>query len=212
MKYESRRLAESGILLALAVILSFLVIFEFPWGGSVTVLSMLPLIILSYRHGVKWGLFCGLVYSVLQMLTGIKTISQFALPGESQMIWYKLIIMCLLDYVIAYTCLGFGGLFRKKKPTVALLLGSLTACSLRYLSHLLSGAIFFGSYAEWFFTEVFPSSTVLNTFSGFPLAFLYSVCYNGCYMLPEIILTSIVAFAVGKFPAIKEKCLDIPTE
>lgn len=208
MKYESRRLAESGILLALAVILSFLVLFEFPWGGSVTVLSMLPVIIISYRHGVKWGLFCGGAYSVLQMLTGIKTVAQFVLPGEAQMVWYKVIIMCLLDYVVAYTVLGFGGLFRKKKPYIALFTGAITAGFLRYLAHTVSGAIFFGSYAEWFFTDVFPSSTVLETFSGFPLALLYSVCYNGCYMIPEIIITSLAALAVGKLPAIKKNCLD----
>lgn len=207
MKYESRRLAESGILLALAVILSFLVLFEFPWGGSVTVLSMLPVIIISYRHGVKWGLFCGGAYSVLQMLTGIKTVAQFVLPGEAQMVWYKVIIMCLLDYVVAYTVLGFGGLFRKKKPHIALFTGTITAGFLRYIAHTVSGAIFFGSYAEWFFTDVFPSSTVLETFSGFPLALLYSVCYNGCYMIPEIIITSLAALAVGKLPAIKKNCL-----
>lgn len=207
MKYESRRLAESGILLALAVILSFLVLFEFPWGGSVTVLSMLPVIIISYRHGVKWGLFCGGAYSVLQMLTGIKTVAQFVLPGDAQMVWYKVIIMCLLDYVAAYTVLGLGGLFRKKKPYIALFTGAITAGFLRYLAHIVSGAIFFGSYAEWFFTDVFPSNTVLETFSGFPLALLYSVCYNGCYMIPEIIITSLAALAVGKLPAIKKNCL-----
>ncbi len=208
MKYESRRLAESGILLALAVILSFIVLFEFPWGGSITVLSMLPVIIISYRHGVKWGLFCGVAYSILQMLTGIKTITQFVLPGDAQMVWYKVIIMCMLDYVIAYTVLGLGGFFRKKKPHIALFSGSLLAGGLRYLAHIVSGAIFFGSYAEWFFTDVFPSNAVLDTFSGFSLALLYSVCYNGCYMLPEIAVTSLAALAVGKLPAIKKNCLD----
>ena len=103
MKKTTRRLCESGIFIALATVLSILKIFEFSFGGSITVLSMLPIVLLSYRHGVKWGLICGFSYSIIQMLLGVNTISVFVLPGESQMVWWRVVLMCLLDYVLAYT-------------------------------------------------------------------------------------------------------------
>ena len=106
MKNSTRRLCESGIFIALATVLSVLKLFEFSFGGSITVLSMLPIVILSYRYGVKWGLTCGFFYSIVQMLLGVNTISVFVLPGESQMVWWRIVLMCLLDYVLAYTALG----------------------------------------------------------------------------------------------------------
>ncbi|MBR6534664.1 MAG: energy-coupled thiamine transporter ThiT [Clostridia bacterium] len=205
MKYSTKRLCESGVLLALATVLSMLKIFEFSFGGSITLLSMLPVILISYRYGVKWGLSCGFVYSVLQMLLGVNTISVFVLPGESQMVWWRIVLMCLLDYVLAYSALGLGGLFRNKTPKKALIFGTLLSLTVCYAFHVLSGAIFFGSYAEWFFGDVMSgtfASYVISTFTGAPLYILYSVIYNGCYMIPEILLTCIGSLAVSTVPFI----------
>lgn len=207
MKNSTRRLCESGIFIALATVLSVLKIFEFSFGGSITVLSMLPIVLLSYRHGVKWGLTCGFFYSIVQMLLGINTISVFVLPGESQMVWWRIILMCLLDYVLAYTALGLGGVFSKKSPKKALVLGSILSLFVCYLFHVLSGAVFFGTYAYWFFGDVMTGSFgsgILEKFTGAPLYLLYSFIYNGCYMIPEIIMTALGAFAVSSLPMIKK--------
>jgi thiamine transporter len=51
------RLTESALLIAVAAVLSVLKIVDMPAGGSVTACSMLPLLLVSYRHGTKWGLF-----------------------------------------------------------------------------------------------------------------------------------------------------------
>jgi thiamine transporter len=114
----------------------------------------------------------------------------------------------LIDYFIAYTVLGIGGIFRKriKNKTMALVLGCILALGLRYVAHIVSGYIFYGAWAEWFFTqEGFYSigGVIMDTFSGKTLALIYSVFYNGLYMIPEIIITSVAAVIVSVVPEIK---------
>ena len=118
--------------------------------------------------------------------------------------------MCLLDYVVAFTILGIGGIFRNRiqNPGVALMCGSLVALGLRYLSHILSGCILFTSYAEWFFThEAFPSwgAWLVETLNPTLLGILYSIVYNGLYMIPEIVITGVVALLIAKIPGIVKK-------
>ena len=115
----------------------------------------------------------------------------------------------LLDYLVAYTVLGFGGIFRNKikNKGVALCLGSVLALSLRYLAHILSGAIFYGAWAEWFFSQdgfYKIGAGILEHFSGFSLALIYSVFYNGLYMIPEIIITAVAAVVISRVPYVKK--------
>ena len=77
---------------------------------------------------------------------------------------------------------------------------------MRYIAHIVSGYIFFGAWAEWFFTqEGFYSigQTILGAFSGKALSLIYSVFYNGLYMIPEIIITAVVAVPVSRIPLIR---------
>ena len=192
---------------AISAICAALPFLNLPFGGGFTIASMLPIIVIAYMYGTKWGLFTAFVYSIMQMLLGFNTVSSFFLPGDSQMLWWRAIIVCLIDYVIAYTVLGLGGIFRNKFSTKkALVLGSVFAISLRYVAHIVSGAIFFGAWAEWFFTqEGFYAwgQSILDTFSGNSLALVYSIIYNGTYMIPEIVITAIVAFFIARIPQIK---------
>ncbi len=204
---KTLRFVESGILIAIATVLSVIQPFQLPFGGGITIVSMLPIVLISYRHGVKWGLFSAFVYSLLQMATGFATVKSFFVPED-----YALqtgLCIVFLDYILAYTILGFGGIFRNKfKPEVSLCLGSIAALFMRYIVHIISGAIFFGSWAEWFFTQegfYKIGDTIMNNFSGKGLALIYSVFYNGLYMIPEIILTAIAAFIIGKVPYIAKK-------
>ena len=210
-KQRTQAITVSAIMIAFAVAISAICaaipFINLPFGGGFTIASMLPIIIVAYMYGTKWGILTAFVYSIMQMLLGFNTVSSFFLPGDSQMIWWRAIIVVLIDYVIAYTVLGFGGVFRKKfSPTKAIVLGSILAISLRYVAHIVSGAIFFGAWAEWFFTqEGFYAwgQTILDTFSGNALATIYSIIYNGTYMIPEIIITAIVACFVTRIPQIK---------
>lgn len=207
---KTKRLTESAMLIALAVVLELLgksVIPPMPFGGQLTIVSMLPIVLLSYRHGVRWGLASGLGYALIQMALGAGTVTAAFQPGyfgDGTMIGNAL-IMCLLDYVAAYTLLGLGGLFRGRirHHGAALLLGSLTATSARYVCHIFSGYILFSGWAEWFFTqEGFPAwgAALTQTLSPGMLGFVYSVVYNGMYMIPEILLTAMAAFLVARIP------------
>ena len=202
-KERVHMLVESAMLLTLGAVLELVskfVIPEMPFGGQLTLASMLPMVLISYRYGVKWGLFSGVVYSLLQMGLGVKTVTaafQADYFGDGVMIM-NAIIMVFLDYVLAYTLLGLGGVFRNKikRPGVSLMCGSLVALMARYVAHILSGYILFAGWAEWFFTQDgFPAwgAKLVESVSPGVLGFLYSVVYNGMYMIPEIIITAVAA-------------------
>lgn len=209
-KQSTVRLVESALLIAIAAVLELIskaLGLELPFGGTITLASMFPIVLIAYKYGTKWGPLSGFTYSLVQMLLGAKTVSAMFLPGDDQMVLWQAICICLLDYVLAYTLLGLGGIFKGKfkKPAAELALGAFVALLLRYLVHIVSGAIFYGAYAEWFFTqEGFYSigEKILGTFSGSSLAIAYSIFYNGLYMVPEIILTTVVAAILGSVPQI----------
>ena len=215
MQTKTRRLTESAMLLCIAIVLEItakLFIPELPFGGQVTLVSMLPIVLISYRHGVKWGFVAAFTYALLEMALGAKTVSAAFLPGyfgEGRMLLNAL-AMCFMDYIAAFTVLGLGGIFRNRIQNrgAALACGSLVALGARYLCHIVSGYILFGSYAEWFFTQDgFPAWGVnlVNSLNPTALSILYSLVYNGMYMVPEIILTAIVALFLAKIPQITAK-------
>jgi thiamine transporter len=145
------------------------------------------------------------------MLMGHGTIVAMFLPGDDAYQGaFRAIIICLLDYIVAFTVLGLGGIFRCRiqKPGLSLMCGALVALGLRYLTHILSGYILFASYAEWFFTqEGFPAwgAMLVETLSPATLGIVYSVVYNGFYMIPELICTAIVAILLARVPKIVTK-------
>ena len=208
MQTKTKRLTESAMLIAVAVVLelvSKMFIPEMPFGGQVTLVSMLPVVLISYRHGVKWGLVAGLAYAMIEMLLGAKTVAAAFQPGyfgDGTMI-VNALIMCALDYLAAFTALGLGGAFRERveNPGLSLCLGSILALSARYVCHVFSGYILFSGWAEWFFTqEGFPGwgAALVEALSPNMLGFVYSLVYNGMYMLPEMLLTASVALFLGR--------------
>ena len=215
MTTKTKRLTESAMLLAVAIVLelvSKMFIPEMPFGGQVTLVSMLPVVLISYRHGVKWGLVAGLTYAFLEMALGAKTVAAAFQPGYfgDGVMLVNALVMCALDYLVAFTVLGIGGCFRNKiqKPGMALALGSLMALLARYAAHIASGYILFGGWAEWFFTQDgFPAwgAALVASLSPEALGFTYSVVYNGFYMIPEIVLTVVASMLLARIPAIVKK-------
>ena len=215
MSIKTKRLTESAMLLAVAIVLELVAkmfIPEMPFGGQVTLVSMLPVVLISYRHGMKWGFVASFTYALLEMALGAKTVSAAFLPGyfgDGAMILNAL-LMCLLDYVLAFTVLGLGGIFRNKLENkgAALACGSLVALGARYLCHIFSGYILFSGYAEWYFTqEGFPAwgAQLVETLNPTALGILYSVVYNGMFMIPELVFTAIVALIIARIPKIVTK-------
>ena len=212
---KTKRLTESAMLLAMAIVLelvSKMFIPEMPFGGQVTLVSMLPVVLISYRHGVKWGLVSGVAYALIEMAIGAKTVAAAFQPGyfgDSVMV-VNALIMCVLDYLVAFTVVGLGGIFRNRIENrgAALACGSVVALGARYLSHILSGYILFSGWAEWFFTqEGFPAwgASLVSSLSPQMLGFVYSLVYNGMYMVPEMILTAIAAILIARVPKIVTK-------
>lgn len=167
----TKKLTETAIMLALAVLLSYVTVFQAPMGGSITAFSQVPIVIIGYRYGFKWGAGTGVIYGVLEML--LQGLSNFAYVKG----FAAYLILILADYVVAFACLGIGGaLFRKviKNQTLALALGGAVASLLRFVCHFISGVTIWGEYAD-----------------GWKSVWAYSFGYNGYYMLFEGILTVI---------------------
>ena len=181
---KTKILVEGALMIALATVLSFIRVVKLPWGGSITLLSMLPIVLFSIRRGVKAGLGVSFLFALVQFVQGIMDglFGWGLTPGS-------LIACILLDYLLAFTVLGLAGLFRKKGVT-GWICGIALAVLLRFVMHFLSGVVIWKSFGQlWgdFFTE----NTVL-----------YSLLYNGAYMLPEMIFTIIGAVALLKMPKV----------
>lgn len=200
-KFNTTRLVETALAFAIATVLSLVKIFEMPWGGSVTLCSSLPIILISYRYGIKWGIFSGFVFSILQLLTGLS-----ALKGISGV---AVIASIFLDFILAFTFLGLGGIFRNsfKNKKISFCLGIILTLFLRYICSFLSGVIIWGSYAK----ETLQSlggdlaNGILNTFDGVALEVVYSALYNGAYMLPELIITLVIGLLIFYVPQINKQ-------
>ena len=208
MTNKTKRLTESAMLLSVAIVLelvSKMFIPELPFGGQITLVSMLPVVLISYRHGVRWGLVSGAAYAMIEMAIGAKTVTAAFQPGyfgEGTLI-LNAFVMCLLDYLVAFTVLGLGGLFRDRieNRSRALCCGVLVALGCRYVAHVFSGYILFAGWAEWFFTQDgFPAwgASLAASLSPAALGMLYSVVYNGMYMIPEMILTVAAAALMAR--------------
>lgn len=178
-----RILAECAVLIALGTILAQIKLYTLPNGGSVTAGSMIPFIIVSYRHGVRWGLLTGFANSLLQMLIG----GLWPTPAGTAA---AMALEVALDYLVPFTVLGlacaFAGLFGKERGLTGIVGGAVCVCVLRFAAHFLSGIIVWGSIAQ----------------DGIG-AVIYSLTYNGSYMAIETVVTALVlGLLYKKAPAI----------
>jgi len=197
---NTKRTITTGLLLAIAFILSFIKLFEMPWGGAVTLCSSLPIILISYRYGCRFGTLAAFAFAVLQLMFGLS-----GLRGISGL---AVVVSILFDYLFAFTCLAAGGMFRNKFASAApaAACGSALALFLRYLCSVISGWLVWGDYAaDTLAVMGRVGEVILQQFSGWKLSFVYSLVYNACYMLPELVLTTIVAVILMRVPQIAKK-------
>lgn len=164
-------ITESAIMIALAVTFEFIVksvgFLTMPQGGSLS-LTMLPIMIIGLRRGVKYGILTGVIYGFLNFI-----IDGYVLH------WGSL----FLDYLLAFSVIGFTGLFRNKaKNNVWYLMLSIFLVSfMRYSIHIASGMIFFREYLE--------------TDGKLMSDLIASISYNTIYMLPSTILCLVFGVA-----------------
>ena len=174
------KLVLSALMIAIGTVLS-LFSFQGFWvyGGGVTFCSMLPLVIISWRYGCRWGVFSALVYGLLQMVLGMQNV----MYGPN---WYTMLAIALLDYLIAYGVIGFSAALkgRLKNENLALVLGIVMAMLLRFICHFISG---------WVIWEAMWPNELGMTSA------VYSFVYNGSFMLPEAVITSIASVILNRF-------------
>ena len=170
----TKRLAETALMLAVGTVLSVFKLIELPYGGSVTVGSMVPILVIAYRYGTGYGLLTGFVYGLIQQLLGLKTLSYVTT-------WQSILAVILLDYAVAFMVIGLGGLFRKlSSQKFAMFFGAILCCVLRFVCHVISGATVWAGLS-------IPSKAAL----------IYSIGYNATFMIPETILTVGLAYYIG---------------
>lgn len=126
-----RRLVETAMMIAAAVALSYVKVWEMPQGGSVTLGSMVPILLVGLRHGPGWGILAGVLDGLLQFWLD----PYFYHP-----------VQVLLDYPIAFGLLGLAGLARGHARWAAAWLGSLAIAG-RFTAHVIAGVVFFGQFA-----------------------------------------------------------------
>ena len=171
IKKKTRKLTECAVMLSIATVLSFIKIFESPFGGSVTLGSMVPLVVLCVHiKDFRWGALACFAYSLLQMLFC------FYAPPAANVLRFFAVVM--LDYVVAFGIICITNPVSKlfKNKTLGIISGTVIACTLRFLCHFITGILIWGGYA--------PEGTAV---------WLYSLIYNGGYMLPELVITVVLS-------------------
>ncbi len=169
---SARCLAEGGICIALSLALSYLKIPIMSgfggFGGSIDFV-MIPLILFAVRWGLGWGLAAGLAFGTLK----------YFLSSGGAISWISIVF----DYAVAYCFVGFSGLFRKKYPLLPV--AALVGCFARFIIPFISGVTVYAQYMPEEFMGITGMTPVL-----------YSVLYNGTYMIPNTIIAVAVCAAM----------------
>lgn len=184
---KNQILAESAMMVALSIavfIVSDFIPWPYAYGGGFSLFGQVPIILLSYRHGIKNGIAASSVLAIFEMMMGYKNFAYVS--GIA-----AYLIVAFADYIIAFGCLGLGGMFRGRfggRQATELALGGAVVCVIRFICHFISGVTIWSGYCP----------------EGMAVAW-YSFIYNGSYMAIELVLTVIGLIAVGKIFNLKKK-------
>ncbi len=173
-------LVEGALMVAMSFALSMVPFIQLPWGGDITLLSTLPIIMFSMRHSMGWGISAAAVYSVLQLMQGLPNV--VAVPTKTL---FAMVLCALLDYLIGYNAIGFSGSIARRfsSRAVGAAVGVGVTGLIRYASSILSGIILWGQWA-W---------------EGWPV-WQYSMAYNAAWCLPDVALVLIAAVLLVRVP------------
>ena len=181
-------LVEGALMVALAFVLSVIPLPKMPQGGSVTLFSTLPIIVMSFRHGLKWGVGTAAVYGVLQTFAGLNNVAAAQTPGA-------MFLCILLDYMVAYAALGLTGpianrlAFAKSSATelssrreLAAMAAAIAITGLvRLACSFLSGILIWGAYAP----------------EGTPV-WIYSLVYNSSWCVLDVMIALLATLALSR--------------
>ena len=182
-----RVLADCSVMLALAFALSCAKLFEMPLGGSVTVASMLPIMLISVKYGVRTGLPTAFAYSLTQALQALVAGNVFPYCQTAGV----LILCILLDYVVPFTLLGLSGIFKQtqliKKSEVSVYLGMILSVALRFICHFTTGVAIWDQWAPEGMGK-----------------YLYSFLYNGTFLGADLVICLVAAALMLRYTEIRK--------
>lgn len=150
-KFTTYSMVCTAVMIGLATILSFIKIYHLPQGGSITLAAMVPLLFVAFAYGPAVGMLAGFIYGVLGLI-----LNPYILHP----------VQVLFDYPLPYMAMGIAALFGRKYY-----LGTIFALGIRLIFHIISGVVFFASYAP-------PNMNPL----------IYSILYNASYLVPDLII------------------------
>ena len=168
-KMSAKQLTFCAVAMALALVTSFIKFASLPMGGSITLFSMFFICFIGYLYGPKIGIMTGVAYGILQLILGPYIYAP---------------LQVLLDYPLAFGALGLAGFFSNKK--FGLTTGVIVGILGRYICHVISGYVFFASYAPEGINPM-----------------IYTLGYNATYIVPALIATVIVVSLPPVMKALK---------
>ena len=179
---RTRILCECAILLAMGIVLGMIELYKMPMGGGVTVVSMLPVLLAGTRHGTRWGLCVSGLYAAFQLIQALVSGNVFPYVQSG----FAVAVCVLFDYVVPFGALGLSGLTSRARGKRAwAILGTYAVLIfLRFLCHYVTGVVIWGQWAPEGMGK-----------------YLYSLLYNGGYMLGEFVLTLAVTGLLLSIPA-----------
>ena len=176
-RFDSKKIAFAGICVSMSFTLAVIKVSPVQYGGSITLASFVPILVFAYVYGLADGLLIGLIHGLLNFIEDPYILTPATL---------------FFDYLLAFMSVGVMGLFgklqRKERGCTPIVLGCVAVFSLRFISHLLSGMVFFAQDAVW---VSFPSWAMSN-------AFIYSFIYQCIYVPADALIATLVLIALCK--------------
>lgn len=173
--YDAKHIAAAGLTLGLSFALSYAKFSPVMYGGSITIASFVPVLIYAYVYGVGDGLLAGLIFGLLNFISGPYILTPFTF---------------ILDYLLAFASIGLMGIAKKftKKQTFNVVLGTIGVYAIRFLFHLISGFIYFAEDSIW---VSLPDWALSN-------AFVYSFIYQCIYIPADCAIATVVMYVLAK--------------
>ena len=164
-------MVECAIMVGLAFALSWVILWKMPMGGSVTLASMLPIMLIGIKYGPKIGLGTAFVYSLTQLAQAVMQCDVFIYCNTA----FIVVVCALFDYVVPFTVLGLSGV-AAKKTKIGAYIGMVAVTVVRFVCHFVTGVFIWGQWAPEGVGKV-----------------IYSIGYNGGFLLPDLAICIAVA-------------------
>jgi thiamine transporter len=166
--YRTKVLAEIVVFAALSAVLYAVRPYTLPFGGSITLGSMVPVMWLSLRRGVRVGVVAGVIFGVLALLIDILFL------GASSIIATP--VQAVLEYPVAFGIVGLTGMFHRNTVTFAVA-GAAISVFIRFIIHYFVGVF------VWFYVYTFPEQWG---------QWSWPAVYNGSFLSIEFVISAVL--------------------